>query len=331
MEDAIPTQPATVIAVSELIRKMECDDSRVDEGWSYRVNGFLSDDPSDTTGFGSLLSASKRISAASAVVKVDTRKVVPWPADVREGDMVQVLANIASARLHAISVVRVHDMDTEFDLKLLQSSYRDVVAFMERPRPKAVPLTESIIANVSSANMSSTPLIPIETSCQTSHMPPKERGDRPSLSKVQMDSLFDDDDDDDDDTFDLISGLNGLSSAADSTNSAVADQGESALLNRTSGRDSASRGSSSGVSSRRCDRTRVSGEKNLASSSCVGGPASDVVDVDGATVNRQSRRDVDNVFVAPRRPAFASKNSGRYSGGGTSRRKKSSSDGNGRV
>ena len=86
---------------------------------------------SDISGFGSLLSASKRISAASAVVKVDTRKVVPWPADVREGDMVQVLANIASARLHAISVVRVHDMDTEFDLKLLQSSYRDVVAFLE--------------------------------------------------------------------------------------------------------------------------------------------------------------------------------------------------------
>ena len=28
-------------------------------------------------------------------------------------------------------MVRVHDMDTEFDLKLLQSSYRDVVAFME--------------------------------------------------------------------------------------------------------------------------------------------------------------------------------------------------------
>lgn len=330
MEDAIPTQPATVIAVSELIRKMECDDSRVDEGWSYRVNGFLSDDPSDTTGFGSLLSASKRISAASPVVKVDTRKVVPWPADVREGDMVQVLANIASARLHAISVVRVHDMDTEFDLKLLQSSYRDVVAFMERPRPKAVPLTESIIANVSSANMTSTPLIPIETSCQTSHMPPKERGDRPSLSEVQMDSLFDDGDDDDD-TFDLISGLNGLSSAADSSNSAVADLGESALLNRTSGRDSASRGPSSGVASRRCDQPRVSGEKNLASSSCVGGPASDVVDVDGTTVNRQSRCDVDNVFVAPRRPAFASKNSGRYSGGGTSRRKKSSSDGNGRV
>ena len=181
------------------------------------------------------------------------------------------------------------------------------------------------------------PLVPTDASCQTSHITPKEPGDRPALPKVDMESLFDDDDGDD--TFDLISGLNSLSSATDSTVS-TADLGESALLNHNSGRDSASqesallnltsgRGSSSHVSSECFDRTHLSGEKNLASSSCVGGSAENVkVDVVGAL---SSRGNVDNVFVVPKRPSFASKNSGRYSGGGMARRKKSFSEGNGRV
>ena len=35
------------------------------------------------------------------------------------------------ARIDALSVVRIDDLDTEFDLKLLHASYDDVIRFME--------------------------------------------------------------------------------------------------------------------------------------------------------------------------------------------------------
>jgi len=220
MEESIPSKPATVVTVADLNRRLQiAQHGEGDDSWSYRANGFLFEDAQDRSGFGFLLSSSKRPSSTSEYVKINTRKVVPWPEDVREGDLVQVVSVIlrpttGEARIDALSVVRIDDLDTEFDLKLLHASYDDVIRFMERARPEVRSLVDSYLVSPSKSN---------NFHC------PKEQNNRDAVqamtnlptSSVVEESLFDEVDDMDD--ANLIARLDRLSSTSDGENSSNID------------------------------------------------------------------------------------------------------------
>jgi len=147
MEESIPTKPSTVVSVAELIKKLQRRQDENETNWSYRVQGFLYEDVNDPSGFGFLLSSSKRLTSSSEAVKISTRKIVPWPEDVRDGDLVQVVVTLQRCfsrdyAVDALSLVRTTDLDTEFELNLLRTSYDQLLRFMERPRQKTPSLAE---------------------------------------------------------------------------------------------------------------------------------------------------------------------------------------------
>lgn len=143
----LPIKAARVLKVQRVLQELE---ESFDDGSLYRITGFFKENLRDSTGFSVVLSTSglhgNKYGAISENIIIGTKKIIPWPEDIRPGDVVQVTGHLdreSEFDVNAVSIIKLEEINTEKELDMLNHSYLNVLKFLEEPRVQVLSSLES--------------------------------------------------------------------------------------------------------------------------------------------------------------------------------------------